>query len=56
MVSLLRQHHSVHHNPALMSRWNFNITFPICDRIFGTIHPEKPIVSSEDRFSNSSSP
>jgi len=56
VVSLLRQHHSVHHNPALMSRWNFNITFPICDRIFGTIHPEKPIVSSEDRFSNSSSP
>jgi len=35
-VAHLRKHHAVHHNLALMGKWNFNITFPICDRIFGT--------------------
>ncbi len=37
-VSVLRAHHRAHHDLALMGRWNFNITFPIADRIFGTIH------------------
>ena len=32
----LRRHHQAHHDPALMTRWNFNITFPVGDRIFGT--------------------
>ncbi len=36
VVALLRRHHTAHHDPGLMSRWNFNITFPICDRLFGT--------------------
>jgi hypothetical protein len=31
----LREHHRVHHDKALMSRYNFNITFPIADRVFG---------------------
>lgn len=34
----LRRHHTLHHDPALMSKWNFNITFPICDRLFGTTY------------------
>ena len=34
----LREHHRVHHDKALMSRYNFNITFPIADRVFGRIH------------------
>lgn len=25
----------------LMARWNFNITFPICDRAFSTRHAER---------------
>jgi len=33
----LRQHHITHHNPQLMTRFNFNITYPICDRVFGTL-------------------
>jgi sterol desaturase/sphingolipid hydroxylase (fatty acid hydroxylase superfamily) len=33
----LRLHHQAHHDPALMNTQNFNITFPICDRIFGTL-------------------
>jgi sterol desaturase/sphingolipid hydroxylase (fatty acid hydroxylase superfamily) len=36
LLPLLRRHHTLHHDPRLMSRCNFNITFPICDRLFGT--------------------
>jgi hypothetical protein len=32
----LRRHHQRHHDKALMGRWNFNITFPIADLVFGT--------------------
>jgi len=41
-VRVLRQHHRAHHNLALMTRWNFNITFPICDRLFGTTYRRSP--------------
>lgn len=39
VVRVLRRHHTAHHDQALMGRWNFNITFPICDAILGTTHP-----------------
>ncbi len=32
----LRQLHLEHHNPKHMSRCNFNITYPLCDHLFGT--------------------
>jgi hypothetical protein len=32
----LRAHHQAHHDPARMTSGNFNITFPICDWLFGT--------------------
>ncbi|MGB5257944.1 MAG: sterol desaturase family protein [Woeseiaceae bacterium] len=35
-MSRLRQHHIAHHNRQLMTRYNFNITYPICDAIFRT--------------------
>lgn len=35
-VSSLRKHHITHHKKSLMTRYNFNITYPICDRLFGT--------------------
>jgi len=35
-MSSLRQHHLTHHNRRLMTRCNFNITYPICDYLFGT--------------------
>ena len=35
-VATLRRHHAAHHDPARMTRWNFNITFPIADAIVGT--------------------
>jgi len=36
IVRVLRRHHMTHHDPARMTRVNFNITFPICDFVFGT--------------------
>jgi hypothetical protein len=33
----LRAHHQIHHDPARMNAHNFNITFPLCDRLFGTL-------------------
>jgi|HubBroStandDraft_6_1064221.scaffolds.fasta_scaffold469048_2 sterol desaturase/sphingolipid hydroxylase (fatty acid hydroxylase superfamily) len=38
LLSTLRRHHTLHHDPRLMHKHNFNITFPICDRLFGTNH------------------
>jgi sterol desaturase/sphingolipid hydroxylase (fatty acid hydroxylase superfamily) len=28
--------HVIHHHPELMATRNFNLTFPICDALFGT--------------------
>jgi sterol desaturase/sphingolipid hydroxylase (fatty acid hydroxylase superfamily) len=36
IVARLRRHHAVHHDLHRMTRVNFNITFPIADRLFGT--------------------
>lgn len=35
-IATLRRLHQRHHDPAVMTRCNFNITFPICDHLFGT--------------------
>ncbi|VAW01317.1 hypothetical protein MNBD_ALPHA01-1428 [hydrothermal vent metagenome] len=37
----LRKHHTLHHDRQLMNDYNFNITYPICDLIFGTNYREK---------------
>ena len=36
LVRRLRAHHTLHHDLARMQKRNFNITFPICDTLFGT--------------------
>ncbi len=41
-MAALRRHHTFHHDLALMGKWNFNITFPICDRLFGTTYERPP--------------
>ncbi len=33
--------HRIHHDPARMARVNFNITYPIGDRLFGTLAREE---------------
>jgi sterol desaturase/sphingolipid hydroxylase (fatty acid hydroxylase superfamily) len=31
-----REHHRLHHDKALMGRYNFNVVFPLWDWICGT--------------------
>jgi hypothetical protein len=38
LVGRLKGLHQAHHDPRLMARYNFNITYPICDVLFGTLH------------------
>jgi len=40
LVRLLREHHRRHHHPALMQKWNFNVTIPIFDWLHGTVAPD----------------
>lgn len=40
LVHWLRRHHARHHDPRLMQRWNFNVTFPLFDHLMGTVAPE----------------
>jgi sterol desaturase/sphingolipid hydroxylase (fatty acid hydroxylase superfamily) len=36
IIRRLREQHRRHHDPRLMKRWNFNVTFPVFDAILGT--------------------
>lgn len=37
LVRRLQWLHRRHHDPALMTRVNFNISYPVCDWLFGTL-------------------
>ncbi len=37
-MAALRRHHTRHHDLSLMGKHNFNITFPLCDVVFGTAY------------------
>jgi hypothetical protein len=41
-IAMLRRHHQRHHDLELMQKYNFNITFPICDALMRTIAPSSP--------------
>lgn len=36
-IRMMHDHHAKHHDPKLMRKFNFNITFPLFDYIMGTI-------------------
>jgi len=36
LIQRLRELHRRHHDPRLMKRWNFNVTFPLFDWLHGT--------------------
>jgi hypothetical protein len=56
LMAVLRRHHTRHHDLALMGRYNFNITFPICDWLMGTLCPEmSTTVAQRTLFSSSTS-
>lgn len=48
LVRVLREHHRRHHHPALMQKWNFNVTIPIFDWFHGTMAPDD-LVEREGR-------
>ncbi len=35
-VNTIRRHHTAHHHQSIMMNRNMNLTFPICDWLFGT--------------------
>lgn len=41
LMGYFRRHHTLHHDRALMNDYNFNITYPICDWLFGTIYKSR---------------
>jgi Fatty acid hydroxylase superfamily len=54
LVVMLRWLHRLHHDPRLMAHANFNITYPVCDWLFGTLRrdlrpdrrPERDVVET----------
>lgn len=34
---LVRDHHTRHHDPKLMTKGNFNVSFPLADHVLGTV-------------------
>ncbi|MCA9093841.1 MAG: hypothetical protein KDA68_10165 [Planctomycetaceae bacterium] len=40
ILRVLRAHHRTHHKLEIMSKYNFNITWPIADFVMGTIYRE----------------
>ena len=38
--------HVLHHNPDFMHTRNFNLTFPICDALFGTSDLNKGVLAT----------
>lgn len=50
-MSRLCRLHTTHHDPALMLRYNFNITYPICDLVFGTYHRDRDAMHNAESLS-----
>lgn len=42
-LAVLREHHRRHHHPALMQKWNFNVTVPLFDWVHGTLASEESV-------------
>jgi hypothetical protein len=52
----IRHLHKVHHNQRFMTHYNFNVTFPLGDWIYGTLYPiPYPLVSPVDQTPSMSS-
>jgi len=46
LVNTVRRMHVTHHNPDFMHTRNFNLTFPICDALFGTSDLTKGVLGT----------
>jgi len=41
LIAFLRRHHATHHDPALMQKWNFNVSIPLWDIVRGTVYGQR---------------
>jgi hypothetical protein len=41
IIKTLKRNHTIHHETQLMMKYNFNITYPIFDLIFGTLYTKR---------------
>jgi sterol desaturase/sphingolipid hydroxylase (fatty acid hydroxylase superfamily) len=46
LINTVRRMHILHHNPDFMHTRNFNLTFPICDALFGTSDLNKGVIGT----------
>ncbi|MCH2555926.1 MAG: sterol desaturase family protein [Alcanivorax sp.] len=46
LVNTVRRMHVLHHNPDFMHTHNFNLTFPLCDALFGTSDLNKGVIGT----------
>jgi len=46
LVNTVRRMHVLHHNPDFMHTRNFNLTFPLCDALFGTSDLNKGVLGT----------
>lgn len=37
LIRILRRHHAIHHDPAVMQEWNLNVSIPLWDWVRGTM-------------------
>jgi len=49
LVARLRRLHQLHHDTRLMAHYNFNITYPIGDLLFGTLWRERGTTRHDER-------
>lgn len=47
VIRRLAEHHARHHDPRLMQRWNFNITVPLADKMFGTLASDELVEETQ---------
>jgi hypothetical protein len=50
-IDRLAEHHARHHDPALMAKWNFNVTMPLADKVLGTMAPKAVLVERLEALS-----
>jgi hypothetical protein len=46
LINTVRRMHIIHHAPGFMQTRNFNLTFPLCDAIFGTSDLERGLMGT----------
>jgi len=46
LINTVRRMHYIHHAPGFMQTRNFNLTFPICDALFGTSDLDRGLIGT----------